>query len=57
MTQQITSEKEQELLEILELVQEGEEKSREISEISTELAQKCQHWYEQNTARSLGNNL
>jgi hypothetical protein len=52
MTQQITSDKEQELLEILELVQEGEEKLREISEKTTELAQKCQCWYEQNTVRS-----
>ena len=57
MTQQITSEKEQELLEILELVQEGEEKLREISERSTELAQQCQSWYEQNTVRLLGDSL
>lgn len=57
MTQQIASDKEQELLEILDLVQEGEEKLREISEKSTELAQKCQGWYEQNTARSLGDSL
>lgn len=51
MTQQITSDKEQELLEILELVQEGEEKLKEISEISTELAHKCQRWYEESMER------
>ncbi len=46
MKSEITSNKEQELLEILELTQEGEQKLQEISELATELAAQCQRWYE-----------
>ncbi len=46
MKSEITANKEQELLEILELTKEGEQKLFEISEIATDLAEKCQRWYE-----------
>lgn len=47
MSQKMTSEKEQELLEILELAKEGEQKLKKISETATNLAEKCQQWYEE----------
>lgn len=51
MTQQVTSEKDEELLDLLELAKEGEQKLKEIGEMATELAQKCQCWYEEGMAR------
>lgn len=53
MTKQKTSEQEKELLEILELAKEGEQKLQEISNLATKLAQKCQSWYEQRIPRKL----
>ncbi|WP_181280718.1 hypothetical protein [Aphanothece hegewaldii] len=38
---------EKELLEILELVKEEEQKLKKISETATNLAEQCQKWYEE----------
>lgn len=46
MNSEVILNKEQELIEILELAKEGEQKLLEISEIATELAEKCQYCHE-----------
>ena len=47
MTQGIVNEKQQEILEILALAEEGEKQLKSISDRATELSQKCKTWYDE----------
>ncbi|MFB2833851.1 hypothetical protein [Floridanema evergladense] len=51
MTEQMPAEKEEKLLEILELAKIGEQKMKEASEMATAMAEKYQRWYEEGMAR------
>ena len=48
MTTKVPNEKE--LLEIVELAKVAEHKARKMSEMATEIAQKCQIWYDAKAA-------
>jgi hypothetical protein len=45
MNEQPTEQNEKELLEILDLAKDGENKLKVISEQATALAEKCKYWY------------